>query len=116
MKKLILVWMILLAGAVTCWAQEHGAAALTHGAEHAADASPHPMVPEHAVWVRPVVILIGVMFLIAIPVGIFIRATMPQEMPPVHAHDEHHGHKDPHGDLGLGGHDPHAHDTHGRGH
>jgi hypothetical protein len=64
------------------------------------------------VWVRPVVILIGVMFLIAIPVGILVRATMPQEMPPVHAHDEHHGHKDPHGDMGLGGHDPHGHQPH----
>jgi hypothetical protein len=52
------------------------------------------------------------MFVIAIPVGIFVRATMPQEMPAVHAHDEHHGHKDPHGDMGLGGHDPHGHQAH----
>jgi hypothetical protein len=114
MKKFIFAWTMLLAGAAMCWAQEHGAvsAAPAHGGEHTVDTSPHPIVPEHPTWARPVIILIGTMFVIAIPVGIFVRATMPQEMPAVHAHDEHHGHKDPHGDMGLGGHDPHGHQAH----
>ena len=114
MKKLLLAWTILLAGASLCWAQEHGAASASpvHESQHAADPAPHPAAPENPTWVRPVVTLILVLFLLAIPVGIFVRATMPQEMPPVHAHDEHHGHKDPHGDLGLGGHDPHEPQPH----
>ncbi len=114
MKKfLILAWMMLLPGATACWAQEHGAAASpAHGAVQAADPAPHPEVPEHPVWVRPVVILIVVMFLLAIPIGVFIRATMPEEIPPAHAHDEHHGHKDPHADPAPGGHDAHGHAPH----
>lgn len=111
MKKLICIWAIVMAGALTCFAAEHGAAsaAAEHGGQHAVDPSPHPDVPEHSVWVRPVVILIVTMFVLAALVGPVIRALMPQEMPPTHAHDEHHGHKDPHGDLGLGGHDDHGH-------
>ena len=110
MKKIFLAWTILLAGAVTCWAQEHGAAhAPAHAAQHEADSSPHPGVSEHTPWVRPMLIIIGVMFLVAIPVGWLVRALMPEEMPQTHAHDEHHGHKDPHGDQGLGGHDTHGH-------
>ena len=109
MKKTILAWTILLAGAVMCWAQEHGGASASpgHAAQHAVDPSPHPTVPEHPVWVRPVVMVIAAMFVLALLVGLFVRATMPEEMPQTHAHDEHHGHKDPHGDMGLGGHDAH---------
>ena len=59
-----------------------------------------------------ILILIGVMFLVAIPVGMLVRALMPEEMPQTHAHDEHHGHKDPHGDMGLGGHDAHGQSAH----
>ncbi|HEV8607549.1 MAG TPA: hypothetical protein VGQ99_19595 [Tepidisphaeraceae bacterium] len=112
-KVLVLTWMMLLAWATACRAEEHGAAAApTHGAEHAVDTAPHPGVPEHPAWARPVAMLIAVMFLLAIPIGVFIRATMPEEVPPAHAHDEHHGHKDPHGDPGLGGHDAHGHAPH----
>jgi hypothetical protein len=112
MKKILMAWVILLAAAVACWAQEHHGAAPAHGAHPEVDASPHPSVSENPVWVRPVVIIIGVMFLVAIPVGWLVRALMPEEMPQTHAHDEHHGHKDPHGDMGSGGHDPHGHSTH----
>src|SRR5258706_16229775 len=118
MKRFLLAWTLLIAGAAVCLGQEHGVASAGAGHEdmHAADPAPHPGVPENPTWGRPVVTLVLVLFLLAIPVGIFVRATMPEEMPPVHAHDEHHGHKDPHGDPGLGGHDPHAHDAHGHGH
>src|ERR1051325_2068853 len=114
MKKILVAWMILLGVAVTCWAQEHGGATAspTHAAQHEADNSPHPGVSENPAWVRPVVIIIGVMFLVAIPVGWLVRALMPEELPQTHAHDEHHGHKDPHGDMGLGGHDTHGHAAH----
>ncbi len=114
MKKLLLAWLILLAGTALSLAQEHAgsSAAQAHDAQRSADPAPHPTVPQNPAWVRPVVTLILLLFLLAIPVGIFVRATMPEEMPPVHAHDEHHGHKDPHGDLGLGGHDPHEHPPH----
>jgi len=116
MKKLFLAWTILLAGAVACWAQEHQAAAPAHGtpahgAPHAADDSPHPDVPEHPVWVRPVVILIGTMFVLAFLIGPVVRALAPQEIPATHAHDEHHGHKDPHGDT-HGSTDAHGHSAH----
>ena len=115
MKKLLLAWTILLSAAVMCWAQEHregASGAAAHGAAHAADPSPHPAVPDHPAWVKPVVILIGTMFVLAFLVGPLVRALTPQEMPATHAHDEHHGHKDPHGDQGLGGHDAHGHDAH----
>jgi hypothetical protein len=111
MKKIILAWTILLAGTSMCWAQGHGAAP-GDTAQHAADPSPHPAVPEHPVWVRPVVMVTAAMFVLALLVGLFVRATMPEEMPQTHAHDEHHGHKDPHGDMGLGGHDNHGHQAH----
>jgi len=104
MKRIILAWFVLLWGAVICLAQEH--------AQHAADPSPHPAVPEHPVWVRPVIMVTAAMFVLALLVGLFVRATMPEEMPQTHAHDEHHGHKDPHGDMGLGGHDNHGHQAH----
>ena len=113
MKKLILAWVILVAGAAIGRAAEHGSAsAPAHGTAHAADSSPHPAAPEHPAWVKPVVMIIGVMFVLAWLVGAFVRATMPEEMPQTHAHDEHHGHKDPHGDMGLGGHDDHGHASH----
>ena len=114
MKKVFLAWIICLSAALACWAQEHhgATAAPAHGAQSETDASPHPDVPENTKWVRPVVIVIGVMFLVAIPVGWLVRALMPEEMPQTHAHDEHHGHKDPHGDMGLGGHDAHGQSAH----
>ena len=114
MRKILLAWMILLGAAVACWGEAHHAtaAAPAHGAQHEADASPHPDASEHTAWVRPVVIVIGVMFLVAWPVGWLVRALMPEEIPQTHAHDEHHGHKDPHGDMGLGGHDAHGHASH----
>ena len=110
MKKFFLAWMILLAWCTLCHAQEHGGAAAKpgHEAQHAVDPAPHPTVPENPAWVRPVVTVILVMFVMACFVGILVRLTTPEEMPQMHAHDEHHGHKDPHGDPGLGGHDPHA--------
>jgi len=118
MKKICLAWMILLAAAAPCWAAEHGgaAAAAGHDSTHAPDPAPHPTVSENPAWVKPVVTLIIAMFAIAWPLGAFIRATMPEEVPPSHAHDEHHGHKDPHGDPTAGGHDAHGHDAHGHGH
>ena len=114
MKKIVLAWVMIFAGASLCLAQEHGgASAAGHEATHAGEASPHPSVPLNPRWVRPVVTVILVMFVMACFVGILVRLTTPEEMPQMHAHDEHHGHKDPHGDPGLGGHDPHAHDAHG---
>ncbi len=113
MKKLLVAWTILLAAAVTCWAQEHGAAAPAHGgAAHGADDSPHPSVPEHPVWVRPVIIVIATIFVLAALVGPLVRALAPQEIPATHAHDEHHGHKDPHGDTTHGGDAAHGHSAH----
>ena len=97
MKKIILLGFLLMVARVGL------------AAEHEVDNSPHPATSEDASWVRPLVILIGGLFLIAIPIGIFVRANMPEEIPPSHAHDEHHGHKDPEHDLGLGGHDTHGH-------
>src|SRR4051794_21567435 len=101
MKKIIFVAFLVMVARVSFAAE--------HEAGHEVDNSPHPVVSEDASWVRPLVILIGGLFLIAIPIGIYVRANMPEEMPPVHAHDEHHGHKDPEGDHGLGGHDAHGH-------
>jgi hypothetical protein len=118
MKRFFLAWTMLLACSAISSAQEHGAVAATpgHEAEHAVDPAPHPTVPENPVWVRPVVTLIVAMFAIAWPVGAFIRSIMPEEIPPTHAHDEHHGHKDPHGDPTSVAHDTHGHDAHGHGH
>jgi hypothetical protein len=101
MKKIIFLAFVAMLARVSFAAEHEGT--------HEADPAPHAVVSEDASWVRPLVILIGGLFLIAIPIGIFVRANMPEEMPQVHAHDEHHGHKDPEHDLGLGGHDAHGH-------
>jgi len=118
MKKILLAWMILLPFAALSFAQEHVASAgkPAHEAEHAVDPAPHPTVPENPLWVRPVVTLVVAMFAIAWPLGAFIRSIKPEEIPPTHAHDEHHGHKDPHGDPTSVSHDTHGHDAHGHGH
>jgi hypothetical protein len=85
-------------------------ASTTEQAEHstAADAHPHPRVPEHPTWAKNVVAVIGLMFLAAFLIGPVVRATMPQQVEPPHAHDEHGGgaHDDHHG---------HGHDAHGHG-
>jgi hypothetical protein len=73
------------------------------------DAHPHPRVPEHPTWAKNMTAIIGLMFLAAFLIGPIVRAAMPQEVEPPHAHDEHGGgaHDDPHG---------HGHDAHGHGH
>jgi hypothetical protein len=67
--------------------------ALTAGvawaAPGAAAAEPHPDVAGNPVWVKGVLIGILLLFAFAIPVGIIIRANMPDEPPPEHSHDEH---------------------------
>jgi hypothetical protein len=100
---MILVMVVMLGMASVALAVSPGGV----GAQ-APDPSAHPKVPDHATWVRPLWTLILGMFATAWPVGMFIRATMPEEVPPTHAHDEHHGHKDP-----EHGHDAHGHGGHG---
>jgi hypothetical protein len=103
MKKIIVV-MVMLGMASLAMAAAPG------GAQAGPDMSAHPKVPQSATWVRPLWTLILGLFATAWPVGMFIRATRPEEVPLTHAHDEHHGHKDP--DHGHG-HDAHGHGTHG---
>jgi hypothetical protein len=99
MKKMILVLMGMLMMAGAALAAE-------------TDAAPHPKAPENATWALPLVIFILGMFAVAWVVGLVVRAMMPEEVPPTHAHDEHHGHRDPNDHPEL--HDPH--DGHGHGH
>jgi len=114
MKKLMVMAMLVLwASGGVALAAEHGTTSGAAG--QAVDSSPHPTVPDHPTWVRPLVILILGLFAVAIPVGMFVRATMPEEMPPTHAHDEHHGHRDP-DDHGAAGHDAHGHGHGAAGH
>ncbi|HEX2974152.1 MAG TPA: hypothetical protein VHP11_17595 [Tepidisphaeraceae bacterium] len=53
-----------------------------------ADTSPCPKLSEDATWVRPMIVAIAALFLTAIPVGLVVRANMPQQVPATHAHDE----------------------------
>src|SRR5687767_9513122 len=74
-------------------ASHNGAAATTD-----APSDPHPRVPDHPTWAKNLVITIAVMFLLAFVMGPIVRAVMPQEVEPPHAHDEHGGgaHDDQH--------------------
>lgn len=85
------------------------AAAAQGGHATGDDSNSHPRVPEHPTWAKNLVAIIGLMFLAAFLIGPVVRATMPQEVEPPHAHDEHGGgaHDDHHG---------HGHDAHGHGH
>jgi hypothetical protein len=79
-----LVTVCLAVGAV-----DHHAA--TSPAEHAAQATqpdPQPVITHDATWVRPMIAAIAALFLAAIPVGLIVRANMPQQIPATHSHDE----------------------------
>ena len=85
--------------------------ALTGGVASAASrppaVDPHPDVPQNPTWVRGTLTGILLLFAFAIPVGIILRANMP-DPPPAESHDEHGG--------GAHGHDDHAHGAHAPGH
>lgn len=81
---------------------------------HAADDKPHPTVPAHPTWVPPVIELILGMFIAAIPIGMLVRAIMPEEVPVILSHHEPPGSHAP--GPGHGSHSDHDHDSHGQGH
>lgn len=102
MRHLAIIALLLTLAAPSFGAD---AAPAANGAAAAADPNPHPRVPEHPTWAKNMVAIIGLMFLAALLIGPIVRATMPQEVEPPHAHDERGGgaHDDPHG---------HGHATH----
>src|SRR5687768_11804154 len=65
--------------------------ALTGGdasaASHPPTVDPHPDVPQNPTWVRGTLTGILLLFAFAIPVGIILRANMP-DPPPAESHDE----------------------------
>lgn len=95
----------LVTACLAVGAAEHHAA--TSPAEHAThatqvDSEPHPQLSQDANWVRPMVAAVVAVFLAAIPVGLVVRANMPQQMPAAHSHDEPAGstEHDAHGSHG----------------
>jgi hypothetical protein len=69
---------------------------------------PHPAVPQHPTWVKGALTGILMLFAFAIPVGIIIRANMP-DPPPGESHDEHGGEAHGHGDDSDGAGRAHGH-------
>ncbi|MGE5611783.1 MAG: hypothetical protein ACM359_21225 [Bacillota bacterium] len=88
-------------------ADHHAATSPTEHAAQAIQPDPHPLITGDATWVRPMIAAIAALFLAAIPVGLIVRANMPQQMPTTHSHDEPPGSTahDAHGSHGTG--DPH---------
>jgi len=122
MKTSLACLMIFcLAGIVGAQHEEgHATAAPTvHAAQdahdlHAADDKPHPTPPDHPDWAVPVIELIVGMFIAAIPIGMLVRAIMPEEVPVIMSHHEPPGSHAP--GPGHGSHSDHDHNSHGQGH
>lgn len=96
MKRIVALALLSLLSINTLAAAHDGA-----HPETSVITGPHPTVPAHADWVRPLLGVIAGLFVAAIPVGLLVRANAPQEAP--QAHDDHaHGHDD-HGHGGHGG-------------
>jgi hypothetical protein len=89
-------------------------AAAPHGARDAHHAAPlpypHPVAPEPAVWPGVMLVVIAGMFFAAAVIGPIVRASMEEELPPTHSHDEDHGHEASH--VHGQGHAQDAHDHH----
>src|SRR5690242_18387527 len=102
--KLSIASIIFLASTTLCLAQSnapesHAATAAAHESSlEAADVTPHPVLSSNADWTGGLMLVIALMFVLAIPIGAFVRASVPEEVPPAHSHDEppgtsgHHGH------------------------
>jgi hypothetical protein len=74
---------------------------MIHGlAQIVGAALPHPVVPHHPAWVGVMLIIIGGVFLMALAIGLAVRANAPEEVPPTHAHDEPPGASHHHGPAG----------------
>jgi hypothetical protein len=119
--KLVLIMMVLgigLAADVVRAAEDHAGAdhaVTTQPVGHGAGMEPHPDLSANPAWARKLVMIAVGMFVAAIPIGILVRANMPEEVP-LAAHDEHgpgeHTDQDTHGSPGHHG---HGH-GHGGGH
>lgn len=59
-----------------------------------------PILPEHPLWAGVLLIIIAGIFLIALAVGLAVRANAPEEVPHLHAHDEPPGTSHHHGPEG----------------
>src|SRR5439155_13631545 len=85
--------------------REHSSAGSSEGAEAAhgaADAAPHPIVPEpNSTWPVIMLFVVAGMFLAAAVIGPLVRMNLPREVPPAHSHDEPPGPSHPHGPGGT---------------
>jgi hypothetical protein len=73
------------------------------GATHegsAHDAGPVAPDTRHR-WPAPTLFIIGVFFVMALVIGLIVRAHAPPEMPPTHSHDEPPGASHHHGESGT---------------
>lgn len=96
--RMILLGTILGAAQI-CRAAEHHEQpepAAAHGVEATRPAhsdEQHPALPHDATWVTKLAGGILAMFILAVPVGLIVRATAPRELPVTHFDQEvGHGH------------------------
>ena len=95
---------VLILFAAVSWLQtaraaepkEHAAAS-----RHPPEIESHPAQPEDTEWAHTVIVVILTLFIAAIPVGIIVRANMPEEIPITHSHDEPPGASGHHGPSGA---------------
>jgi len=105
--KFWLVAILLIAGSAAM-AREGADAASSPNGEVALQAG--PVLSHNVSWLRPIVAIVVIMFILAFVVGPVVRKEVPQEMPPAHSHDEPPGASGHHGPGGTM--DNHAPDAH----
>ena len=102
-------WLWLI---VTLLVFMNPALALQHSEGGAADTISHPVLPPAAPWHGVVVVLVLGMFVLAAAVGVVVRANIPEDITPVHSHDEPPGATGHHGHSGMIQQPPHdVHET-----
>lgn len=102
MRLLIAVLVVLFIGSFCLAGEERAAPAESRSAEiepasgAKSETTPHPTPAADPQWARSLVMLIVGLFVAAIPAGLLLRSTIPQEMPDTHSHDEPPGAADDH--------------------
>jgi hypothetical protein len=106
--SIVAILLLVLSSIALARELPEAAATSSGGSEVALQAG--PILSHDILWLRPILTIIAIMFILAFVVGPVVRKEVPQEMPPVHSHDEPPGASGHHGPGGTI--DPQAPDVH----